>query len=524
MNMGKTASKMVCMVVGSMVLGLVVPSGVSADVNVLHTFSAGEHPAGLLTQSDSVLYGTTAKGSGNSSGTIFKINTDGTGFSVLHSFTGTDGSWPTGSLVQSGSVLYGMTQLGGSNGMGTIFKINTDGTGFSVLYSFAGGAADGSTPYGSLLLSESTLYGMTSSGGSGSHGVIFKINTDGTGFGLLHSFTGGSSDGASPLDGSLILSGTTLYGMTSGGGSNNGGVAFKINTDGTGFSLLYAFGPTAYNGPSGPLTLSGSTLYGTTPNDGANGAGTVFQITTDGTSFSVLRSFAHQSTTDGEIPQGALVQSGSLLFGATRLGGTGGLGTIYQINTDGTGFTLLHSFTGGNDGANPTAGVILSGSTLYGMTCTDNENGGIYSITVAIPTPTATPTPTSTPTPTPTDTPTPTPTPTPAADKVRLTLNVRNGGIIGVTTNKYSYGLFENENNVLEFDRGTFVYLEPEESQFWVLTNWEGDVTKNDCYQNTVVMDTDKTVTGIYGCYLSTMLILLGCGLGFGFLGRSNQG
>ena len=98
------------------------------------------------------------------SGTIFKINIDGTGYQVLHSF-GTvpnDGYSPYGSLTLSGSTLYGMTEAGGANGKGTIFQINADGTGYQVLYSFGSVASDGCYPYGSLTLSGTTLYGMTS--------------------------------------------------------------------------------------------------------------------------------------------------------------------------------------------------------------------------------------------------------------------------------------------------------------------------------------------------------------------------
>jgi uncharacterized repeat protein (TIGR03803 family) len=161
--------------------------------------------------------------------TVFKIGIDGTGLSLLHSFTGgpSDGYGPNGSLIQSGSILYGMTQSGGSHSEGTIFKINTDGTGFRLLYSFAGTAGDGAGPSGSLTKSGSTLYGMTEAGGSYAHGTIFQINTDDTSYRILHSFANTASDGGLP-QGSLIRSGPTLYGMTSSGGSNGDGTIFSL--------------------------------------------------------------------------------------------------------------------------------------------------------------------------------------------------------------------------------------------------------------------------------------------------------
>ena len=182
---------------------------------------------------------------------------------ILHNFTGgaSDGREPYGSLTLSGSKLYGMTIVGGSSNAGTVFSMNTDGTGFGLLHSFTGGASDGKYPRGSLTLSGSKFYGMTDHGGSSDKGVLFSMNTDGTGFALLHSFTGNPSDGANPF-GDLTLSGLKLYGISYVGGSSNNGALFSMNTDGTGFALLHSFTGGARDGryPEGSLTLSGSKL------------------------------------------------------------------------------------------------------------------------------------------------------------------------------------------------------------------------------------------------------------------------
>src|ERR1039457_3596479 len=76
--------------------------------------------------------------------------------------------------------------------------------------------SDGAYPYAGLILSGNTLYGTATYGGSSGYGTVFAVNTNGTGFTNLHSFTG--SDGASPYAG-LILSGNTLYGTAQIGGS-----------------------------------------------------------------------------------------------------------------------------------------------------------------------------------------------------------------------------------------------------------------------------------------------------------------
>src|SRR5262249_42865062 len=144
-----------------------------------------------------------------------------------------DGAYPDGnSLIQSGSTLYGTTYQGGTEfdtGFGTVFQIGTDGTGFSLLHSFL--LSEGGNPMGSLIQSGSTLYGVTGQGGVNGGGTIFQIGTDSTGFSLLHSFANPfgytGSDGASPT-GSLIQSGSKLFGMTLSGGNNGKGTIFSL--------------------------------------------------------------------------------------------------------------------------------------------------------------------------------------------------------------------------------------------------------------------------------------------------------
>src|SRR5262249_43417756 len=111
---------------------------------------------------------------------------------------------------------------------------------FTNLYSFTGGS-DGCGPGGSLIMSGNTLFGTTSDSipGSSGKGTVFAINNDGTAFRTLYNFTGGN-DGAKPIAG-LTLSGNTLLGTASGGGSAGSGSIFAVNTDGTGFTTLYSF-------------------------------------------------------------------------------------------------------------------------------------------------------------------------------------------------------------------------------------------------------------------------------------------
>src|ERR1035437_738706 len=299
-------------------------------------------------------------------------------FKNLHSFTyyGSDGATPDAGLILSGNTLYGTTSAGGDWYGGTVFKINTDGTGLATLYSF--NYSDGDYPYAGLILSGNILYGTTVEGGSSANGTVFAVNTDGTGFTNLHSFTATAgplsinSDGVTPYAG-LILSGNTLYGTAFGGGSSGYGTVFAVNTNGTGFTNLHSF--TALSNyansdganPAAGLILSNNTLYGTAVYGGSSGSGTAFKVNTNGTGFTNLHSFtalpasSPYTNSDGAVPEGGLILSGNTLYGTASQGGSSGVGTVFALNTDGMGFTNLHNFTGGG-GANPYAGLILSGN------------------------------------------------------------------------------------------------------------------------------------------------------------------
>ena len=206
----------------------------------------------------------TTGGGTNNAGTVFSLKTDGTGFQSLFSFSATNGS-PFGSLTVSGSTLYGMAQ-GGPYGDGTIFSISTTGGSLQTLFSFSG--ANGDAPNGSLTLAGSTLYGMTFAGGvpaGWNTGTIFSINTDGSGFQSLLSFSVSSTGGTGPL-GNLTLGGGTLYGMTNYGGA--------YNYYGTAFSLTLPTSSDAWSQSGGgswnnPGNWNGNVVPGYNPQDAA---------------------------------------------------------------------------------------------------------------------------------------------------------------------------------------------------------------------------------------------------------------
>ena len=134
-----------------------------------------------LVLSGSTLYGTTENGgAGFPAGLVFKVTTDGTGYTVLTQFDGIRAADPSAGLVLRGSTLYGTTSMGnpsgsyGSNAGGTVFKINTDGSAYVILKSFSG--TDGDSPWAGLAINTSKLYGTTRNGGTFGNGTLFCLD------------------------------------------------------------------------------------------------------------------------------------------------------------------------------------------------------------------------------------------------------------------------------------------------------------------------------------------------------------
>lgn len=322
---------------------------------------------GGVALSGSTLFGMTNEGGASESGVIYSIQTDGSGYTDLHEFNGTDGDLPYGTIIVSGSTLYGMTfNGGGSFGYGVIFSMQTDGSNFTDLYTFDYG--QGGLPYGSIILSGDTIFGMTTYGGADNNGIVFSIQTDGSAYTDLHDFNG--TQGEAPYYNSLTVSGNTLYGMTPSGGAHNAGIIFSMQTNGNNFTDLHDFNNTQGASPQGSLILSGNTLYGMTGGGGAYGYGIIFSMQTDGTDFIDRHDF---NELQGSGPLGSLTLSGSTLYGMTEFGGANASGIIFTTDTNGNNFMDLLDFTDAR-GAWPWDNLIISGSSLYGTTA----GGGIY--------------------------------------------------------------------------------------------------------------------------------------------------
>jgi len=380
-------------------------AGASAQgFTVLYTFSGGAdggYPQyGRLVADDSGnLYGTVPFGGdvqcpivtypGPGCGVVFKLDRAGKE-TVLYTFTGgADGGQPWGGLIRgpSGNI-YGTTVFGGDLGSGVIFKLDLSAH-QTVLHSFGG--SDGANPSGDLLQDNSgTLYGTTITGGrmkecrGAGCGVIFKQSLSGE-FEVLHLFSGL----ANPTHRLTLDRAGNLFGATENGGLANcdnyeaaeavvtnvpgcGGV-FRLGPGGN-YTQLYLFGasPDGSDSRSPVIQDQEGNIYGTTFYGGEFSNGTVFKIAPGGVE-TVLYSF--QGSPDGANPWGGLAmdRAGNLYGMANHGGGACWCGTVFKLDSQGN-YSVLHTFDY-SDGAWPESSLLLHNGALYGMT----SNGGTLS-------------------------------------------------------------------------------------------------------------------------------------------------
>lgn len=312
------------------------------------------------------------------------------GYTVLHTFAGApnDGSFPYNDVVfDDAGNLYSATNLGGASDNGSIFKIAPNGT-ETVLYSFAGGA-QGSDPNAGVTIDPTNgdLYGTTTFGGNvacrNGCGVLYRLAADGT-YTVLHSFDN-ADDGQYPAGQLTRDKLGNIYGIATSGGPGGGGTVFTYTAKGT-FNILHAFAGVDGFSPQGKLLRDrAGNLYGVTMQGGADDYGTVYTMASDGSGFSTLYSFTGGN--DGGYPVGGVGRDkAGNLYGATNLAGNGATpnGTVFKLATDGT-LTTLHVFTGGADGGYPAGDMLESQGKLYGTTAAGgaHADGVAYKIDTA---------------------------------------------------------------------------------------------------------------------------------------------
>jgi len=392
----------------------------------------GSEPTGALAISGTTLYGVTRIGGALNLGTIFRITPAGS-FTSLHDFTGPNGARPAGGLfLHSNGLLYGTTEFGGTEGFGTAFSLSTAVTPvFTSIRSFAD--LIGSQPVGELVAADSTtLLGTVATGGASGWGGIYKLTTGGV-FTMLATFTGESGivPGAAPRAGLVADGGGFFHGVTSAGGPGNLGTIFKINaagsysvtahlsppagwmpsgapvidssgglifplaaggsagggtlaswSEGSGLSVAAALGGTFGSTPDGGLILKAGDYYGVASQGAASGRGAAFRYQ-PGNGISLVSSF---TSTGGALPEGALIDgSDGALYGVGREGGTSARGTVFKVTTAGDR-TRVISFTGlagTAPGSSPRGPLVLAASqSYYGLAASggSSDRGVLFKI------------------------------------------------------------------------------------------------------------------------------------------------
>jgi uncharacterized repeat protein (TIGR03803 family) len=267
----------------------------------------------------------------------------------------------------------------------------------TTIYSFTGGN-DGSSPHAGVIGdAKGNLYGVASNGGADHSGTVFELSPPKGGETAwtqttLYSFTGGK-DGSNPQAALMADSAGNLYGTTLTGGINGQGVVFELvrhkhNGKWT-YQRLWTFtGGNDGGAPAGALTMdSAGNLYGTATQGGTGVVGTVFELSKGSTKAnwneSVLYNFTGNS--DGGEPMGnVLLGSDGNIYGTTAGYGANNYGVVYRLTAPQSGgswgFSVLHAFQGGADGEVPRDGLIQDASgTLYGATAGfDNSYGNVF--------------------------------------------------------------------------------------------------------------------------------------------------
>ncbi len=359
-------------------LTLLAASAAQAQTfTVLHAFTGppdGRNPAaGVILDATGNLYGTTYWGGVHYRGTVFKISPSGDK-TTLYNFLAAHGANPNSTLVQdTNGALYGATQEGGAYNRGAVFELDNKAR-ETVLYSFVGGT-DGEGPIAVIRGADGTVYGTTEYGGNtgcdSTCGTVFKLSPSGKKT-TLYSFTGGT-DGGTPRGGLVQDSAGNLYGVTWGGGDvdcNSGygcGTLFEVDPAGTETVLHTFIGGNDGTWPVGLVPDQQGNFYGATSGGGLFGEGTVFKLDTTGKE-AVLYSFT--GGYDGSQPgAGVVLDAAGNIYGTTTAGGASSCycGVAFILDTSGKE-TVLHSFTGGADGAGPSGVALDADGNIYGTT------------------------------------------------------------------------------------------------------------------------------------------------------------
>ncbi len=333
------------------------------DFYKLHDFDGanGNQPyGGLVALPDGKLAGVTRHGGTGDRGVLFTLNDDGTGFSVIKHFEDTRPS--KGVLLASDGMIYGATSSTQTK-RGVIYKINPDGSGYVELKQFELLPFDLEDSPSSLIeLPDGSLRGVTYYGNNG-FGFVYAINKDGSNYSVL--LDSDLNIGAHPI-GILHTSNGLLYITYQAGGNTaifEGGYGsiVSMTTDGTDVKELFGWS----NAPGaigkyphwGLTEVAGGELYGTTMwhGDLDKSGGIVFKINKDGSGYTPL--YYAEEASPNQPMHGVTIGNDGRIFTAFTSGGDFAGGTVVAMDNNGENFTVLKSFND-ESGKVPGAGLL----------------------------------------------------------------------------------------------------------------------------------------------------------------------
>lgn len=365
----------------SLAVGAQAQTVTFSDLTGIGPGGTGWEPYGTVTQAtDGNFYGTATNGIFGGGGNIFRMTPDGE-ITNFYTFVCSRTKCPYGAFPMTAPILgtdgnlYGVTSAGGNapGGGGVFYKLTVQGQ-FTVLHSFGQTPTDGTWPQGITLGSDGNFYGATVYGGNRSEqpGVIFKLTPTGE-YTELYSLCSRATcaDGEKPFSPPIEGNDGNFYGATTTGGTNGGGVIYKITSSGH-YSVIYNF-----CNPDDSHCTGGSLPYAITKDADGNFVGTTysgaFKITPSG-QFSVLNTLSSAQHFGSPYSQLILGSDGAL-YGMMDGGGSGSWvgrvrGAIYRVTTTGDASTL-YAFCqcGGGTGFNPISGLFQgTDGNFYGTT------------------------------------------------------------------------------------------------------------------------------------------------------------
>lgn len=243
-------------------------------------------------------------------------------------------------IILSQQIL-GLAKSGGEKGGGVVYSVDINSKELTTLKNFE---APANSPEELTELPNGYLYGVTCYGGINDYGVVYRIKPDGTDYSILHQFT--KIEGTHPRCKLLFASNGLLYGTTTKGGlKEEHGSIFTIAPDGSNFKKLIDMDVSSGNFDYNESLIEGldGLLYGCAGRGGKYGIGTIFKMGKDGSGFTKIYDF---TVSGGGVPEAGLLQlSDGTLYGTTGRGGNNEIGTIFKINPDGSNYKSIYHFT-----------------------------------------------------------------------------------------------------------------------------------------------------------------------------------